>query len=282
MGKIDFCDTASIESASSLRGVHASARGLKEAAFSNFLQQLDPWLKSYNEWYVEAAGISSGRNLQLVYGHSFLLSDITEERGVSDLGTFLSSVSSYGLSAGVSLSSNMFAVFGEGLFGCIRAGTLRQLRISHSGVADSVLEGAVQNLIHTYQQEGIVPMMVGDYEFWNRVILQTKILDRTAFTIVPKSLNPAVRRNCHGRIACFIEPDGNIYPCMNMLGNESARIGNLFELPAFAGGFPLFIGEIPQWKSVSPFPEKIYSHQERAKATMCHEHNMSIAAANRK
>lgn len=58
MATIEILDAKCI--ASSLRTIHASARGFREADFGGYLERLAPWLKNCSEWYVELAGIRVG------------------------------------------------------------------------------------------------------------------------------------------------------------------------------------------------------------------------------
>ena len=197
---------------------------------------LSDWLARFDDWYKAAVGVPAGRGLHLLYHRDVSLLGVDILSYLPRIQSLGAVTASRGLGLTVTLPIEHAAA---------RAAELRAL-LDLSGVTTvglTVEEGgppvdtdALSDLLDDIVHARAHIVFVGSYPRIRALgLLDHPRVAGTQVTVHPKAppakgvlLRPEQPvMPCFGRLRLHVDPGGDIYPCLGLLGVASARLGSV-------------------------------------------------------
>lgn len=198
-------------------------------------ERLVDWVRSYDAFWMEKAGISAGRDLHRLYGRSTTVVGGGLHRCVDELEAFTFGVQAFSLPVGVTLPVTSFRDWPD------RAPTaFRELGVSSVAITieesecEQVDEALVERLAEL-PANGVLVTIVG----WLHVLKEKGFFSLPAaqqnqvallmrrYGAEHASRRVEYSRPCHNRLGLVVGTKGYIYPCMGLAGLPNARLGHI-------------------------------------------------------
>jgi hypothetical protein len=131
--------------------------------------------------------------------------------------------------------------------------------------------------------------LIGPVAYWRELgLLGGRSLNRANITVYPRSPRELAEmpvpqtpvRPCFGRFRVYVDVDGAMYPCLGMLGVESASLGTVFDafddtgLGGRAGGLDL--SGLARRGPALADPGLDAASRQSALPTICERHRMAL------
>lgn len=243
---------------------------------SSYLERGAKWLDRWLPWFLERNGVTSGRNLHLLYDRSVS----TLGPGALALHGEISRLAAVAHEHGTTFASELYLV------DCLTRPEVYE-RLLQEDVLNSVIlnpencsvadnEEAILMAVEAAARHGVAVILLGSPGFWSAVgVLESDIVNSCNFRIVPgksemaglvdlagKESRPALRSHevstttaspCDTRFAAYVTPGGDIYPCLGLVGCEQWCLGSIDSIPEesrFATGE--ILNELTRWGRSGP------------------------------
>lgn len=223
-------------------------------------QDLTRWIRSFNAWFIEAAGIRENRNLHLLYG-----------RNLNVLGPGLLTLADEVISIGAAAAeAGMGYLFQLDLRDCLQkpdkvsqlleSGILNTVLLDSRGMADEAADARVCELVELFVRSEVSLVLLGPTSFWHAAgVLDSPVVNATNFQLMPGTSGeetakllaqrpgsqhptpPAPNSSelplldtqpydpCEERLQIYVTPDGRLYPCQGLVGVESCALGTIYD-----------------------------------------------------
>lgn len=202
------------------------------------------WLDTWLAKFLESNGVFEGRNLSWLYDRS--VSILGE--GVWELGAPLTELARVAATHGATFACEFAlapVVAAPNRFDELLANDAIQTLVLNPDGVDPA-DAAVLARVEAASRAGKALVLLGAAKFWHDAgVLDSPIVNATNFRIVPGGLVnnsrtaddpsielPPVRTSaCEPRFAVYVSPEGELYPCLGLIGIAGCRLGFIDEPP---------------------------------------------------
>jgi hypothetical protein len=260
--------------------VHVNLATLRGDALCSFVERIKIWIPTYTTWVVDDAGIAKGKNLHAIYRFGLSLSNAECLEPVDQITDLALCAKKLGLPVTFSVHSAAIERNEQKFMQLAESGSLSSVIVATGFEASHPVNWEVihRNVLHV-KNLGIAVSFVGDYSQIYKHVLVNRWLDEKSFSVFPRQVTQhhVGRRNCHGRVGCYVAPDGLIYACQSLYGVSAAEMGSIdIDRPFRNQNLSALRRSMAQWELQGPVNALDFTPQERRNGDMCRSHRASL------
>lgn len=247
-------------------GLRPAAQWFRSVAFlvepsaDNFsvpAQTLGIWIGAYDQWYKSALGVNDGRRLHLLYHRevSIVGPDLLRLRTAVNVVAKAAATAGLGCSVSLPLSELIEdEIQFDELVATAQITTIGVIVDDDTTFDAAAVSHAVSRIV---RNKGHISF-IGAYERLQELrLLDHPDVSGTQLTIHPKAQYgiPQIPLSavlpCFGRFRLYVDPEGDIYPCLGLCGVRSARLGSVLqpisETSLAGADYPLDLGALAHY-----------------------------------
>ncbi len=235
--------------------------GSGNGAEQSYLDRRVKWLSEWLTWFLQRNGILSGRNLHLLYDRGVSVlgpGALAQRREISRLAAVAGQ-------HGATFASELYLTDclkgPDGYDELLQAGRLKSIIFNPEGCVVNGKEDTVLAIVEAAISHGTAVILLGLPSFWDAVgALHSQIVNSCNFRIVPSEglwepeASAAAEpegsdRNsdaklpatgaatawafspCDTKFAVYVTPDGELYPCLGLIGCQQWCMGTIDHHP---------------------------------------------------
>ncbi len=216
-------------------------------------QTLVDWIPRFDAWYRDSTGISQGRNLHLLYGRECRLAVDSLAGLEKRLFAIACAARKRGFITNLELDLWDLLEVGDTLIDTFQAE--RGFSLTLDCRKPNRPTGTESGLLRTLEAAAEATSMLtlrGDPLWWlEKGVGRSQTLGGKVFRVVPDSggsiTGPSERHisACDRRLQMTIDENGEIFPCVGLIGFQQFRLGSIHEeLPKASPDFQELLGEV--------------------------------------
>ena len=232
----------------------ASGNGTK----SPDLERGADWLGEWIAWFLQHNGILEGRNLHMLYDRSVAVLGRGALERRSEIGRLSAVAQEHGATFASELCLTDCLKAADAYAELIQQGLLKSIIFNPDGYHDE--GGRALAVVEAAVRHGVAVILLGSPSFWdNAGVLESTVVNSSNFRIVPagdlwnsetnvptKLEDSDLARTelpitgagtawtfspCDTKFAIYVTPDGELYPCLGLIGCEQWCMGSIDQRP---------------------------------------------------